>query len=91
MSGRTKPVTVRLDPDELQQLRKLPGDSDAARLRTLLHTTGATDGLAAKIAGTIQKSMAQDHQETQRLVKAIGPILQDVYKKLSEQIQRRPS
>jgi len=85
--GRT--VTVRLDDAELRQLRKLPGDSDAARLRTLLHATGATDGLAAKITESIQRGIAPDFQETQRLVKAIGPILQDVYKKLSEQIQRR--
>jgi len=89
MRGRT--VTVRLDEIELQQLRKLPGDSDAARLRTLLHATRASDGLAIKIAETVQRDIALDFQETQRLVKAIGPILQDVYKKLSEQIQRRPS
>lgn len=86
---RGKVVSVRLDDAELQQLRKLPGGSDAARLRTLLHATGATDGLAARIAETVQKGVATDQQETQRLIRAIGPILQDVYKKLSEQIQRR--
>lgn len=86
---RGKVVSVRLDDAELAQLRKLPGDGDAGRLRTLLHATGATDGLAARIAEITQQGLSPDFQETQRLVKAIGPILQDVYKKLSEQIQRK--
>lgn len=85
---RSRTVTVRLDEAELQQLRKLPGDSDAARLRILLHSTGATEGLAATIAEGVRKSLSSEFLETQRLVRAIGPILQDVYKKLSEQLQR---
>lgn len=88
---RGKVVSVRLDDAELAQLRKLPGDGDAGRLRTLLHATGATDGLALKIAEAVQQRLSLDIQATQGLVRAVGPILEQMYKKLSEQIQRKQS
>ena len=86
-----KAVTVRLDDDELQQLRKLPGDSDAARLRTLLHATGATDGLALKIAEAVRNGLSPDFQETQKLVRAVVPPLKQIYELLADPEKRRPS
>lgn len=85
--GRT--VTVRLDDVELLQLRKLPGGSDASRLRTLLHASGGTDGLAVKIAEVVQQRMLPELHTTQGLIKAVGPILEQMYRKLSEQIKNK--
>jgi len=49
-----KNVTVRLDHIELSALRELPGATDAERLRNLIRSVGATDGLSLKISSTVK-------------------------------------
>jgi len=58
MPSSKKTITVRLSLEELAEIRKIPGDSSAARLRTLIHSAGAMDGLADKIATEVSKHMA---------------------------------
>lgn len=58
MPSAKKTITVRLAAAELAALKKLPGGSDAARLRMLIHATGATDGLSAKIGAEVSKKLA---------------------------------
>ncbi|MGH8398114.1 MAG: hypothetical protein ACRETA_07690 [Gammaproteobacteria bacterium] len=89
--ARARLITVRLDDVELAALRKLPGENDAARLRTLLHANGATDGLAAKIADEVSEKLKADVEETQRLIRALGPLLDQMYRRLIDHINtRRP-
>jgi len=86
---RQKMVTVRLDAEEIAALRKLPGDNDAMRLRSLIHAGGATDRLTQTIAATVIEKLAGGEAETQRLIKALGSLLNQAYVKLSDQINRR--
>ena len=55
---RKKQIAVRLDGGELTAIRKLPGPTDAERIRALIHLAGATDGLAAKIGAEVSKKLA---------------------------------
>jgi len=89
MPSTKKLVTVRLSQSELSELKTLPGTSNAARLRTLIFAAGATDRLAEKIANAVAERLTSGEQETQRLIKALGPILNQLYQKLSEQIHNR--
>jgi hypothetical protein len=82
--SRTRTVTVRLDDLELMELRKLPGENDAARLRTLLHAKGAQSGFAAEVAATVRQAVtvavAMDGDRTRKvlleLAKQLNQILQ---------------
>ena len=56
MAGKN--VTVRLDPAEHSMLRSLHGKTDSEKLRNLIRSVGATDGLAVKIAGAVAKELA---------------------------------
>ena len=56
MAGKN--VTVRLDPAEHSMLRGLPGKTDSEKLRNLIRSIGATDGLAGKIAAEVSKKLA---------------------------------
>lgn len=64
MPSKNKLVAVRLTPSELAELRKLPGESSTGRLRMLLHASGATDGLAAKIAQEVTKEVTALHAKS---------------------------
>ena len=55
-----KNVTARLDSVELTALRQLPGHTDAERMRNLVRSVGATDGLAGKIAAAVTQEILKE-------------------------------
>ncbi len=86
-----KQISVRLSAAELAELRRLtPGGTDAARVRALIHSHAISSGLAAEIAAAVQAKLEPQHQETQRLIKTIGPVLNELYKKLSSRLPGGP-
>lgn len=79
---RNKTVAVRLDEPEISALRKLPGSTDGERIRTLLHAQAMgsqfVDSVASAVASALSKKLDQNHTETTALIKAVGPILQQM-------------
>ena len=93
----TKVISLRLTADDLAALRKMVGDTDAERVRNLIHNAAISAGLAHQIAaevavqivGQIDKNASPLHAETQRLVRALGPILNQMYQNLLTQLKQR--
>jgi len=81
MAGRVRLVTVRLDDSELAELRKQPGESDAARLRSLLHGRGLNDDLSATISAEVNRRLTV-------AVATDGAITRKVVMNLAEQINK---
>lgn len=83
---RTTAVTVRLDPDELAVLRRVPAESDAARLRALIHQDGLADALAARVARQVSEALARSDAA---VVARIDEALVDRLNALDKEQRRR--
>lgn len=49
----TKQIGIRLSMAELASLRRLPGESDSARVRALIHNHAISTGLAEEISAAV--------------------------------------
>lgn len=81
MASRDRLVTVRFDEEELAELRKQPGETDAARLRSLLHAQGLQASLVAAISADVTKRLTN-------VIVADGKHTRDTVLGLAQQIQK---
>lgn len=70
--SRTTVVSVRLTREELFALRRVPGASDGARVRSLIHTRGLSDVVSDKLSTVV----ANDGEKTRQLVVEFSRRLQ---------------
>lgn len=84
----SKQIGIRLNPDELVALRRVPGDNDSVRIKTLIRNQGIASGLATEISKTVVASLTAMLGETEvRLCTKIDDVHPaPVIRKLAEQL-----
>lgn len=70
--AQTSVVSVRLTRDELKVLRTVPGASDGARLRSLIHARALADAVSEKVSTAV----ASDGEKTRVLIVEFSRRLQ---------------
>lgn len=70
--SRATVISVRLTREELVALRRIPGDTDGARLRSLIHARALVDAVSDEVNSTVNA----DGEKTRRLIIELSRRLQ---------------
>lgn len=70
--SRATVVSVRLRRDELLALRTVPGASDGARIRSLIHARALSDAVSEKVSAAV----ISDGDKTRQLIVEFSRRLQ---------------
>lgn len=82
----SKQIGIRLNHEELQALRRIPGESDSARVRSLIHNQGITSGFATEITAALMAAVSEklDQTESRLSMKINGVQVEPLFRKLVE-------
>jgi hypothetical protein len=81
-------IGVRLTADELTALRRIPGESDSARLRALLHRETVAQSIAEAVATKVKPLIQAEGAETRKLVNTTGLAAGEGFRRLRDLIHK---